>query len=89
MHTIVFYAAAAWLIVLFGASTVAVIRAETVLSRVLALDMLVLILIALLVLVSDAERVPYFLDAALVLALLSFVATLAAARYESEGKLFS
>jgi multicomponent Na+:H+ antiporter subunit F len=51
--------------------------------------MAVLIVIGLLVLLSDVERVPYFLDAALVLALLSFVATVAAARYhESEGELF-
>ena len=89
MHTVVFYAAALWMTVLLGTGIVLVIRAPSILSRIIALDMLILILIALLVLLSDTLRVPYFLDAALVLALLSFAATLAAARYEGEGNLFS
>jgi multicomponent Na+:H+ antiporter subunit F len=89
VHTTVFYVAALWMAVLLGASALLVIRAPSILSRILALDMLILILIALLVLFSDAERVPYFLDAALVLALLSVVATLAATRYHAEGKPFS
>ncbi|GIU95377.1 MAG: hypothetical protein KatS3mg012_1834 [Gaiellaceae bacterium] len=89
MHTAVFTAAAVWMTVLLGASIVLVIRARSLGSRILSLDMAVLIVIGLLVLLSDVERVPYFLDAALVLALLSFVATVAAARYhESEGELF-
>jgi multicomponent Na+:H+ antiporter subunit F len=37
---------------------------------------------------SDSEGVPYFLDAALVLAVLGFAATLAAARFHGEGRLF-
>jgi multicomponent Na+:H+ antiporter subunit F len=89
MHTVVFYAAALWMTALLAASIVLVIRAPSIPSRILTLDMLVLILVALLVLLSDTLRVGYFLDAALVLALLSFVATLAAARFHGEGDLFS
>ncbi|HLF67701.1 MAG TPA: monovalent cation/H+ antiporter complex subunit F [Gaiellaceae bacterium] len=90
MHTIVFTAASVWMTVLLAISIVLVIRARSIPSRILSLDMAVLISVALLVLVSDVDRVPYFLDAALVLALLSFSATLAAARYhEEEGDLFS
>lgn len=89
MHEAVFYVAALWMTGLLVVSVGLVIRARSSLSRILALDMLILILIALLVLYSDANRVSYYLDAALVLALLSVVATIGAARYHEEGKLFS
>ncbi|MDP9355264.1 MAG: monovalent cation/H+ antiporter complex subunit F [Chloroflexota bacterium] len=89
MHETVFYLAAFWMTGLLGISVVLVIRARSAMVRILALDMLTLILIALLILYADARRSPYYLDAALVLALLSFVASLAAARYHSERKLFS
>jgi multicomponent Na+:H+ antiporter subunit F len=90
MHTVVFYVAALWMTVLLAASIVLVIRARSIPSRILALDMAILIVIALFVLLSDVERVPYFLDAALVLALVSYTATIAAARYhEEEGDLFT
>jgi multicomponent Na+:H+ antiporter subunit F len=48
----------------------------------------VLILIGLLVLWSDAEGVAYFLDAALLLALLGFIGSLVAARFYGEGRIF-
>lgn len=90
MHSVVFYPAALWLTILLATSIVLVIRARSIPSRILSLDMAVLIAVALLVLLSDVERVPYFLDAALVLALVSFTATVAAARYhEHGGDLFS
>lgn len=89
MHEAVFYVAALWMTGLLVVSVGLVIRARSSLSRILALDMLILILIALLVLLSDANRVSYYLDAALVLALLSFVTTIGAARFHSEGRLFS
>jgi multicomponent Na+:H+ antiporter subunit F len=88
MHTTVFYVAAVWMTVLLAVSVVLVLRARSPLSRLLALDMLTLILVALLVLLTDWKRVPYFLDAALALALLSFAATIAAARYVAERRLF-
>ncbi len=88
MHEVVFYVAALWLTGLVIACAVLVLRARSTASRILALDTLVLLLVGLLVLWSDAEGVPYFLDAALVLSVLAFVATLAAARFHGEGRVF-
>ena len=88
MHQLVFYLAALWLSGLVIACAVLVLRARTTASRILALDTLVLLLVGLLVLWSDSEGVPYFLDAALVLSVLGFVATLAAARFHGEGRIF-
>jgi multicomponent Na+:H+ antiporter subunit F len=86
MHQVVFTIAALWLTVLVIACAVLVLRASSAPSRILALDTLVLVLIGLLVLWSDSEGVPYFLDAALVLAVVAFVATLVAARFYGEGR---
>lgn len=88
MHEIVFRFAALWMAVLLCISVLMVIRTRSSLSRVLALDMVTLLLVALLILYSDSRKVDYYLDAALVLALLSFVSTIAAARYHSEGQIF-
>lgn len=88
MHEIVFHIATVWATILLGIAVVLVLRAESAPGRILSLDMLILILIAVLVLFTDANRVPYYLDAALILALLSFVATLAAARYHQDGRIF-
>lgn len=88
IHEIVFYAASAWLAVLVIACAVLVLYARSAGSRIVALDMLVLVIIGLLVLWSDAEGVPFFLDAALLLALLAFMGTLAAARFHGDGRLF-
>ena len=87
MHETVFDLAAVWMTGLLGISVVVVIRARTAMGRILALDMLTLILVAFLILYAGAHRAPFYLDAALALALLSFVATLAAARYHSEGRI--
>ena len=88
MHEIVFYAAAAWMTVLLAVAVVAVIRVSETAGRILALDVLTLILVALLVLYGDANRSAYYLDAALILALLAFVGTLGAARYYGERRIF-
>ncbi len=74
--------------VLLVVSVLAVIRMRSTAGRILALDTLTLILVALLVLFVDAFRTPHFLDAALVLSLLAFLGTLAAARYHGERKIF-
>lgn len=89
MHQVVFYAAAAWMTVLLGVSVIFVIRAQSAMVRILGLDVLTLLLVAFLILYSDANETPYYLDAALALALLSFISTLASARYHSEGRIFS
>jgi multisubunit Na+/H+ antiporter MnhF subunit len=88
MHESVFYLATVWIAGLLSIAVVLVVRERSPLVRVLALDMATLLLVAFLVLYSDSRQVSYYLEAALVLALLSFAATIAAARYHSEGKIF-
>ena len=88
MHEIVFYFAFAWMTVLLVTSVAAVIRLRSTAGRILALDMLTLILVALLVLYAAANRSSYYIDAALVLSLLAFLATLVLARYHGERKVF-
>lgn len=88
IHEVVFYIAAIWLTVLMVACAVLLLSARSLASRVLALDTLVLLLVGLLVLWSNSEGVRYFLDAALVLSVLGFLGTLAAARFYGEGRMF-
>lgn len=88
MHPIVFYTAVAWLVALLAVNAVLVLRTRSTPGRILAADTLTLLLIALLVLVAHATDSAYYLDAALVLALLSFIGVLAAARYHYEEKPF-
>jgi multisubunit Na+/H+ antiporter MnhF subunit len=88
MHETVFYVAAIWTAGLLAAAIVLIIRAGDVLIKILALDTVALLLIATLILYGDAKRSSYYLDAALILALLSFVSTIAAVRYRQEGKIF-
>ena len=54
----------------------------------LALDVLVAIVIALLTALSYLRDVSYYIDAALALALLSFTATVVAARHVVRGRPF-
>jgi multicomponent Na+:H+ antiporter subunit F len=88
LHEIVFYLAFAWMTVLLVVSAAAVIRLRSTAGRVLALDTLTLILVGLLVLYADANRSSYYMDAALVLSLLAFVATLVLTRYHGERSIF-
>lgn len=88
MHEMVFAVAAVWMTALLAGVIIFMIWTRSPMSRLLALDTLSLILIAFLMLFSGATRAAYYLDAALALALLSFLATVAAARYHSERRLF-
>lgn len=88
MHDVVFVIALIWLVVLFCICLVVVARAESGLVRVLTLDALTLVLVALLIVYSVTTETSYYLDAALVLALISFIGVIAAARYHSERRLF-
>jgi len=88
VHEIIFYLAFAWMTVLLVVGVAAIIRMRSTASRILALDMTTLILVALLILYADANRSSYFLDAALVLALLAFIGTLALSRYYGERRIF-
>ena len=88
VHEALFYVAAGWMTVLLVVGVVAVVRLRETAGRILALDVLTLVLVSLLVLYTDAFQNPYYLDAALILALLSFIATVAAARYHGERKIY-
>ena len=74
-----------WVTLLLVAGGLALIRARDVLQRVVAFDLLAVLVVALLAMLSYLRDVGYYLDAAVALALLSFVATVAAARYLSSG----
>lgn len=89
MSGAVFFAAIVWLAVLLGAVVVRLAVAPTTGQRILLLDLLTLILIGLLALAAGDDQRAYALDAALALALLSFVATLAACRYYEDRRPFS
>jgi multisubunit Na+/H+ antiporter MnhF subunit len=82
VHEAVFYVAVAWLALLLGGAIGLVVGARGLGARILALDTLTLLLVALLALLAVGRGATYYLDAALFLALLSFAGTLAAARYQ-------
>ncbi|MCC6944732.1 MAG: hypothetical protein IT335_09145 [Thermomicrobiales bacterium] len=88
MHETVFSIATIWVAVLLVVCTMVMLRSRSGLVRVLALDTMALMFITMLVLFSDSRGVSWYLDVALVLALLSFISTVAAARYYAEGKIF-
>ena len=88
MHEMVFYLAAVWMTVLLAVLMATVILVRSTASRILALDTLTLVLVALLALYAAAERSPYYLDAALIVALLAFLGTVAAALYHGERRIF-
>jgi multicomponent Na+:H+ antiporter subunit F len=77
-----------WATVLLIAGGVVLLRSRDALQRVLALDVLVAIVIALLTALSYLRDASYYIDAALALALLSFTATLVAARDVVRGRPF-
>ena len=89
MSEVLFYASSLWLACLLGIVVVRLATAGTTAQRILAIDLLTLILIGLLALTARREAQPYVLDTALALALLSFVATLAACRYYENRRPFS
>ena len=88
MHETVFYLAALWMTALAAVMVATVINVRSTAGRILALDTLTLVLVALLTLYGAAERSPYYLDAAFILALLAFVGTVAAALYHGERRIF-
>lgn len=61
------------------------LRGPTIADRVLALDTLYLGLVALVVLLGLQWQTPLLFEAALIVALLGFVGTVALARYLSRG----
>jgi multicomponent Na+:H+ antiporter subunit F len=88
VHPVLLSVATIWIAALISVLLVLTIVTRSALTRILALDTLTLMLIAFLALAAAWAGSAYALDAALVLALLSFVGTMAAARYYSRGSLF-
>jgi multicomponent Na+:H+ antiporter subunit F len=74
-----------WVTLLVVAGGLALVRARDVHQRVIALDLLAIVVVTLLALLSYYWDVSYYFDAAVALALLSFIATVAAARYLGSG----
>ena len=70
-----------WLLALFLVLLLIVARANSFLNRILALDTLSLVMIAILAVIAQFRAASFYLDAALALALLSFIGTLAAVHY--------
>jgi multicomponent Na+:H+ antiporter subunit F len=85
MPGVVMAIALGWATLLVLGGGVLLLRASDALHRVLALDVLVVFVIALLAVLSYLRDVSYYIDAALALALLSFTATLVAARHVIRG----
>ncbi len=88
IHDVVFHAGSIALTVLAGCCIAMLVRASGVLVRVLLLDLLTSVIIGLLLLAAAAQGVPYLIDVALALAVLSFLGSLAAARFYGRGSLF-
>lgn len=88
MHDIVFYIAMIWLVILFSLCVIMIVHAKSGLVRVLSLDTMTLVLVALLMVYSVTTGTAYYLDAAVVLSLISFISVIAAVRYHVEGRLF-
>ncbi|MCC6705767.1 MAG: pH regulation protein F [Thermomicrobiales bacterium] len=88
MHDFILTAAVVWTFLLMAIVVIGLLRTPHPLTRILMLDFITLILIAILILYAIREGRPFYLDAALVLAALSFISTTAAARYQAEGRPF-
>jgi multicomponent Na+:H+ antiporter subunit F len=65
---------------------VRVIRGPTLPDRVVALDLMGVLVVGFAVVSAAATGSPYFLDVAIVIALLGFVGTIAYARYIETAK---
>ena len=88
MHQIVFYIVTVWLALLFGFVAIRTITIKSSMNRIQTINTLTLPLIALLALFALNEGKSYALDGALILSLLSFVGTIAAAIYQGKWRYF-
>lgn len=88
LHDVVFHGAAIWMTGLAGACIAMIVRQPSALVRIAVLDLLTVIVIGLMLVFSTQRGTEYLLDVALALAILSFLATLAAARFHGRGSLF-
>lgn len=88
MQDTVLYPAFAGTKLLLVASVTAVTRFPTTANRVLALDTLTPVLVALVALYGVSTHSPYHPDAVPILAPLAFIGTMVAAGYYEERKIF-
>lgn len=83
-----FVFATVWVTALLAILIVAMIGARSSMTKLLMLDTVTLCLATLLILYSDSVNEAYYVDAALALALLSFIGTIAAARFFGDRRVF-
>jgi multisubunit Na+/H+ antiporter MnhF subunit len=88
MHDLILTVAVGWTFFLMAVLVVMLVRTPFTLTRVVVLDAVTLMLAAVLILYGTRENEPFYLDAALVLSALSFISTIAAARYQADGRPF-
>lgn len=86
MHTWIFYSVVLWQIVLIAILAMYALRTQTIVTRILALDMLATVFVAALgVIAMQREQVGY-LDVALVLAMLGFAQTVGIVRFIEKNR---
>lgn len=88
MHETFFTLAIIWMVLLLGALVALAARQRSAADVVLVVDTLGLVMSAVLGLYGATRGEAGYLDAALVLAMLSFVQTAAGARYLRQGRAF-
>jgi multicomponent Na+:H+ antiporter subunit F len=86
MPSVAFLVALSMLAVAAGLTFIWLVKGPTLPDRVIAIDLIGVLLVCLLVLMAGVTAQQAFLDVAMVVALISFVGTVAYARYiEREG----
>lgn len=86
--TVVLYAALLIHILLMGVSLWRVVRGENVIDRLIGFDLMSTITLAILVIIALIEGNSIYLDVALGLAALSFIGTIALAKYVADEQMF-
>jgi len=89
LHDAVLIVAIVGFAILFAVHVIEAARAKPMATKLVRMDAASVIVIALLLMRTLETGEPYYLDAALVLGLLSFVGTLVIARLVDRGGLFS
>ncbi len=88
MNTTFLYVSIGAISLLALALVIVAVTARSILARLLAVNTMSLPLIAVLALYALLQKASFYMDIAIYIALISFVATLGIARYILEGRLF-
>jgi multicomponent Na+:H+ antiporter subunit F len=75
-----------WMTWLLAAIVIFAVKTRSNAVRILALDSMTLVLVAVMVLFAASRGEVYYMDTALALALVSFVSTVAASRWLAAGR---